>query len=73
MSKDEGKIAPIGGVHRSAKSLLAEAMNSPGLMKAWVVTMDENGDIGLGHYEMTRAETAYIGTLLQRFAFGDED
>lgn len=41
-----GKIVPIGGKHRSARSMLAEVMDDPGLDKCWVISMDKDGNIG---------------------------
>lgn len=67
------KIAPIGGTHRSARSLLAEIMNHPNMKRCVVVTIAEDGSLGWGHYEMTGAELTYAAALLNRLAFGDDE
>lgn len=63
------KITPIGGRHRSARSLLAEVMNDPDMVKCVVVTLSEDGDVGVAHFEMTRAEITYAAAVIQRMAF----
>lgn len=65
------KIVPLGGAHRSAKSLLAQVMNDPELDKCVVVTISKNGDIGIAHFEMTRAEMCYAAAVITRHTFGD--
>lgn len=62
-------IVPLGGSHRSAKSLLAEVMNDPGLARCVVITFAEDGGVGWGHFEMTRAEMTYAAALINRIAF----
>lgn len=69
---DEQKIVPIGGSHRSAKSMLAEVMNDPDLERCIVVSIGKGGGIGWGHYEMSRAEMTYAAALIQRLAFDEE-
>ncbi len=66
------KIVPLGGKHRSAKSLLAEVMNDPNMEKVVLVTLSADGGIGWAHFEMSRAEMAWAGLVLQRLAFDDE-
>ena len=65
------KVTPIGGVHRSARSLLAEVMNDPGLAKCVVITLDKDGNIGWGHFEMSRAEMTYAAATINRMAFDE--
>jgi hypothetical protein len=71
--RDLSKIAPIGGVHRSARSLLAEVMNDPYMVKCIVITMNEAGEIGWGHFETTRAEMTYAAAFINRMAFDERD
>ena len=67
--RDLSKITPIGGVHRSARSLLAEVMNDPHMVKCIVITMNEAGDLGWGSFEITRAEMTYAAAFINRMAF----
>lgn len=64
-----GTVTPIGGTHRSARSLLAEIMSDDEVVKCVVVVIRKDGNIGHAHYEMSRAEMAYAGTLLGHLAF----
>ncbi len=64
-------ITPIGGAHRSAKSLLAEVMNDPGLEKCVVMTIDKEGNGGIAQFEMTRAEMCYAAAVIVREAFSE--
>lgn len=66
-------IIPLGGSHKSAKSLLAEIMNDPNLERCVIITMSKDGGIGWGHYEMTRADMTYAAALIQRMAFDEID
>ena len=66
------KITPIGGKHRSARSLLAEVMNDANVTRCVVVTFDADGNVGWGHYEVSRGEMTYAAALLTRIAFDDD-
>ena len=66
------KITPIGGTHRSAASLLAEIMNDPNMVRCVVITFDVDGNVGWGHYEVSRGEMTYAAALLNRIAFDDD-
>jgi hypothetical protein len=66
------KIVPLGGHHRSARSMLAEVMNDPNLDRCVVITFGKDDGVGWGHYEVSRAEMTYAAALLQRLAFDDE-
>lgn len=64
-------IVPLGGKHRSVKSLLAELMNDEDITKLVIVTMDKEGNTGKAHFEMTRAELTYAAQLINRIAFDE--
>ena len=64
------KIVSLGGRHRSAQSLLAEAMNDPGLDHVVIVAFSKDGDYGVSHYEMTRERMCFAAELIKRLAFG---
>ena len=51
--------------------MLAEVMNDPGLKRCVIVTFDEDGNVGWGHYEVSRGEMTYAAALLNRIAFDD--
>lgn len=71
MTDHPAKISPIGGKHRSASSLLAEVMNDPKMVKCVVVTLNDAGDFGMAHYEMTRAEMTFAAATLVKWALED--
>lgn len=59
----ENKITPIGGVHRSARSLLAEIMNDPQLSGVAVFATTTDGCLKTGHFEIKCAEMALISVI----------
>ena len=66
-----GKVVPLGGVHRSAKSLLAEIMSDETVSHLAIVVIHEDGSAGVAHYEMTVEELCFAAEVLRRRAFGD--
>ena len=71
---DDNKITPLGGKHKSASSLLAEAMNDPNAKRAVVFTFDGEGNMGFGQFGVTRSEMAYASVIAARHAAeGDWD
>lgn len=67
-----GKIVPIGGAHKSARSLLAEVMNDEGMVKVVLVTLSQDGEAGFAQYGLTRAEMAWAAAVVHRHIFDDE-
>lgn len=63
-------ITPLGGKHRSARSLLAEIMNDD-ISKCVVVCIDAAGDSHIAHFDMTLAEMCYAAEMIRRFSFGE--
>lgn len=66
------KIVPIGGEHRSAKSLLAEVMNDPELERCVVVTLGPGDRVGWAFYMMSSEQLTYAAAILNRVALEDD-
>ena len=64
-------VTPLGGRHKSARSLLAEAMNDPDLDQCVIISFSKDGDYGVSHFEMTRERLCFAAELLKRLAFED--
>lgn len=71
MREVPNKIVPFGGEHKSARSLLAEAMNDPSLDHCVLVCFDEDGNYGVSHFKMTRERMCFASELIKGMAFED--
>lgn len=65
-------VVPIGGKHKSVKSLLAEIMNDTDVERLVIVTFLKDGECSMAQFETTRADLCYAGALIQRMAFDDD-
>ena len=66
------KIVPLGGSHKSVRSLLAEVMNDDDAVKCLVFIITLEGDTRSAHLGMTRAELAYMGLLSAQMALSED-
>ena len=62
----ENKIVPLGGKHRSAKSMLAEIMNDPDMASCVVFTFDGKGNMGFGQFGVSSQEMAFASSGSKR-------
>jgi hypothetical protein len=62
------KIVPIGGVHKSSQSLLAEIMNDPAVKGVVVFGFDDVGGMSFAHFDVSRAEMAYASVTAAKHA-----
>jgi len=66
------KVVPIGGVHKSASSLLAEVMNDPDLDRVLVCGFMKKGEMTFAHYECTLQEFSFASVYLAHRTMRDE-
>jgi hypothetical protein len=60
------KIVPIGGVHKTASSLLAEIMSDDMVEKVIVLTMDKDRNMKFAHLNFTDEEMSLASIILQK-------
>jgi hypothetical protein len=66
------KIVPLGGKHKTVRSLLAEVMNDEEAEKCLVFIITKEGDTRSAHLGMSRAEMAYMGLLANQMALSED-
>lgn len=66
------KVHPLGGKHKSASSMLAEAMADLDCKRALVFWFDDSGNMKYGHFEVTRKETAYAAAVALQIAVEED-
>jgi hypothetical protein len=65
-------VVPLGGAHKSARSLLAEAMNDPRLDHCVLICFDKDGSYGFSHFGMSRERMCFAAELIIHRVFASE-
>lgn len=62
------KVVALGGKHKSAPSLLSQAMSDETITNVCIVTFHDNSDSEFAHFECTRQQLAYASLVIGRHA-----
>lgn len=58
------KVIPITGKHTSMHSMVAECMADPESVRGYIIYFTEDGNMRIGHFGTTRADTCMAATYL---------
>lgn len=67
------KIVPIGGSHKSVKSLLAEMMGDDEIEGCVIMGFTKDGNTKYAHFGVTYKDMAFASCVFQHYAVEGDD